>query len=143
MPFNLEYWHPYLALVGALALSIPIAWNREVYSDYAGVRTYPLVALGACAYMLLGLTFIEGDAPDAKARLLQGLMTGIGFIGGGTILKHDDSVSGTASAASVWIIGAVGASTALGAWGYAIALTALNWFVLRAFTLLKNRIKRD
>ena len=145
MELTPEFWQPYLALLGALVLSFPIAWNRERHGGLVGMRTFPLVAVGACAYMLLGLYFIEGAAPDAKARVLQGLMTGIGFVGGGAILKQNDSVSGTASAASIWIVGAIGAATAMGAWGYAIALAAINWLVFRMFTRMKreSRSSRD
>lgn len=129
---------PYAALVGALLLSLPVAWNRERHSDLVGVRTFPLVAVGACAYMVLGTYVIDGVAPEARARLLQGLMTGIGFVGGGAILKNEDSVSGTASAASIWIVGAIGAATAMGAWGYAVALAAINWLVFRMFMRMKR-----
>lgn len=139
MSFDYQAWQPYLAILGALALAMPVAWNRESNDDIVGMRTFPLVAVGACAYMLLGLYFIGGVAPDAKARLLQGLMTGIGFVGGGAILKHDDSVSGTASAASIWIMGAIGAATALDAWGYAVALSVVNFLILWYFVKLKQR----
>lgn len=104
---------------------MPLAWDRERHNDIVGMRTFPFVAVGACAYMLLGFSLIGADAPDTKARVLQGLLTGIGFVGGGAILKHDDSVSGTASAASIWIMGAIGTATAMWAWGYAIAFTAV------------------
>lgn len=136
-------FQPYVALVAALALSFPVAWNRERHSDLIGVRTFPLVAVGACAYMLLGLYFIDGAEPDAKARLLQGLMTGIGFVGGGAILKSDDSVYGTASAASIWIVGAIGAATAMGAWGYAVALAIINWLIFRVFMRMKRNSDRS
>lgn len=139
MELGWQTFQPYVALLASLVLSFPVAWNRERHSDLIGVRTFPLVAVGACAYMLLGLYFIDGAAPDAKARLLQGLMTGIGFVGGGAILKNDDTVSGTASAASIWIVGAIGAATAMGAWGYAVALAVINWLVFRMFM----RMKRD
>ena len=139
-------WHefqPYAALVASLLLAFPVAWNRERHSDLVGVRTFPLVAVGACAYMLLGLYFIDGAGPEAKARLLQGLMTGIGFVGGGAILKHDDTVSGTASAASIWIVGAIGAAAAMSAWGFAVALAVINWLVFRVFMRLKVRSDRS
>lgn len=138
LQFDWQALQPYAALIGAFLLSLPVGWNRERHSDLVGIRTFPLVAVGACAYMLLGIYFIEGVAPDAKARLLQGLMTGIGFVGGGAILKNDDTVSGTASAASIWIVGAIGAATAMGAWGYAIALAAINWLVFRMFMRMKR-----
>lgn len=138
LQFDWQALQPYAALIGAFLLSLPVGWNRERHSDLVGIRTFPLVAVGACAYMLLGIYFIEGVAPDAKARLLQGLMTGIGFVGGGAILKNDDTVSGTASAASIWIVGAIGAATAMGAWGYAISLAAINWLVFRMFMRMKR-----
>ncbi len=68
-------------------------------------------------------------------------MTGIGFVGGGAILKHDDHVTGTASAASIWLVGAVGAAVGFGYWGHAIALAALNWAVITCFGWLKGRVE--
>ena len=65
-------------------------------------------------------------------------MTGISFVGGGALLKHDDSVSGTASASRIWIMGAMGAAAALGAWGYAVVLAIVNFVVIRNFARLKH-----
>jgi putative Mg2+ transporter-C (MgtC) family protein len=129
---------PYLALLGALVLALPVAWNRERHGDTMGIRSIPLVALGACAYVLIGREFIGDDAPDATARIMQGLMSGIGFVGGGAILKHDDYVSGTAAAASIWVVGAIGAAAGFGYWGYALALSLLNLAVVLWFGRLKK-----
>ena len=135
-----QFLHPYLALLGALLLAFPIGWNRERHGkNIMGVRTFPLVAVGACGYILIAREFIGDASPDATARVLQGLMTGIGFVGGGAILKHDDHVTGTASAASIWLVGAVGAAAGFGYWGHAIALAALNWAVITCFGWLKGR----
>ena len=79
-----------------------------------GLRTFPLVSLGACAYVLVSQAFIGDGNPDATARIVSGLMSGIGFVGGGAILKSKDHVSGTASAASIWVTGALGASAGFG-----------------------------
>lgn len=128
-----------LALLGALLLALPVGWNREKHSRIMGVRTFPLVSLGACAYVLVAREFIGDDAPDATARVLQGLMTGIGFVGGGAILKHDDHVTGTASAASIWVVGAIGAAAGFGYWGHAIMLALINFVVVAVF----GRFKRD
>jgi putative Mg2+ transporter-C (MgtC) family protein len=73
-------------LLLAYLLAIPVALNRERESRSAGLRTFPLVAAGCCAYVLIGVDVL-GDNPDAVARVLYGLMTGIGFIGGGAIVK--------------------------------------------------------
>jgi len=64
-------------------------------------------------------------------------MTGIGFIGGGAILKHDDYVTGTASAARVWATGAIGAAVAYGFWQFALVLTAVNFLIVVVMTPLK------
>lgn len=70
-------------------------------------------------------------------------MTGIGFVGGGAILKSDDSVYGTASAVSIWIVGAIGAATAMGAWGYAVTLAIINWLIFRVFMRMKRNSDRS
>jgi putative Mg2+ transporter-C (MgtC) family protein len=132
---NLLYW--LVPLVAAIFLALPTAWNREVDSRALGLRTFPLVSLGACAYVLIGRTFIGVDDPGAVARLLQGLMTGVGFIGGGAILKQDDRVSGTADAASIWITGALGASAAFGLWVPAILLGLMNFLLFFVLERLK------
>ncbi len=130
---------PYVAMLGALLLALPVAWNREQHGNTLGIRAIPLVALGACAYVLIGRAFIGDDAPDATARILQGLMSGIGFVGGGAILKHDDYVSGTAAAASIWVVGAIGAATGFGYWGYAVSLAVLNFGVVLLFGRMKHK----
>jgi len=127
-----------LALLGALLLALPVGWNREKHSRIMGVRTFPLVSLGACGYVLVAREFIGDDDPAATARILQGLMTGIGFVGGGAILKHDDHVTGTASAASIWVVGAIGAAAGFGYWGHAIMLAAINFVVVAAFGRFKH-----
>lgn len=139
----LEYSYPFLVLLGAVALSFPIGWNREHHGDSMGVRTFPLVAIGSCAYVLIAREFIGPDLdPDAMARVLQGLMTGIGFVGGGAILKHDDRVSGTATAASIWVVGGIGAAVGLGYWGHAIALSIMNFLVVTVFVKFKERTQK-
>ncbi len=85
-------------------------------------------------------------APDdnqAQARIVEGLMTGIGFIGGGAILKTGDRVRGTATAASVWSTGIVGASVAYGYYEIAVVVSLLNLVVLQLFTRLKEWIGKE
>ncbi|MBA2237983.1 MAG: MgtC/SapB family protein [Lysobacter sp.] len=139
----LDYLTPFLTLLGAVALAFPIGWNRERHGDTMGVRTFPLVAVGSCAYVLIAEQFIGPEhSPDAMARVLQGLMTGIGFVGGGAILKHDDRVSGTATAASIWVVGAIGAAVGLGYWNHAISLAIMNFLVVTVFAKFKERSDR-
>lgn len=139
MTGNLEFeWLIVLQLVVAIVLALPTAWNREQHSRIMGLRTFPLVSLGACAYVLVGQSFIA-DSPDAMARIMQGLLSGIGFVGGGAILKNNDHVKGTASAASIWITGALGAAVGFRLWWLAVLLSAMNFGII----MVMSRVKRD
>ena len=130
-----------MRLLVALLLALPIGWERELAARSAGLRTFPLVALAACGYVLLALGVV-GDAPEAQARVLQGLMTGIGFIGGGAILKSKEHVHGTATAAGIWVTGAIGAAAAYGSFGLAILLSALTIGVLGVLGAIERRALR-
>lgn len=140
MPPELE---PYLRLVGALVLALPIAWNREKNSSIMGLRTFPLVSIGCCAFILIGNEIGAAQNPDAAARLIQGVLTGIGFVGGGAILKQDNRVAGTAAAASIWITGAIGTACAFGLWGYAIVLSIVNVGVFAVLGPIKSVATSD
>ncbi|HEX6059817.1 MAG TPA: MgtC/SapB family protein [Gemmatimonadaceae bacterium] len=127
-----------LRLVAALVLALPIGWERELASRSAGLRTFPLVALAACGYVLVALAVVGPDA-EAQSRVLQGLMTGIGFIGGGAILKSKEHVHGTATAAGIWVTGAIGAAAAYGRFGIAVVLTVMAVLVLGVFGAIERR----
>jgi len=118
-------------------LTALIGWEREQEAHSAGLRTFPLVGMASCGYLL-----ILGAHPNSadQSRVLQGLITGIGFVGGGAILKEGATVRGTATAASVWNAGVIGASVAMEHYGIAIILALLNLFTLRALLPLKNWI---
>ncbi len=122
-------WHHLLNLAVAYLLALPIAWDREVSERTAGLRTFPLVAVAACAYMLTGYGVL--GSKDAAARVMQGLITGMGFIGGGAILKDGGSVRGTATAASLWGTGAIGLSVASGRLEIAVVVSLVTFFTLR------------
>jgi putative Mg2+ transporter-C (MgtC) family protein len=136
-------WEGIPQLLIAVVLALPTAWHRETHSRIMGLRTFPLVALGACAYVLIGMAFIGPDSPDAMARIMQGLLTGVGFVGGGAILKYDDHVQGTASASSIWIMGALGAAVGFKVWGLALALSGLNFLLVWVMSYLKQPVPTD
>ena len=129
-PFNLL---PHVsALLVAYALAVPIGWNREREERSAGLRTFPLVAVATCGFIQASESLLA-EHPEALARVLEGLITGMGFIGGGAILRQQDSVKGTATAASLWVTGAIGAAVGLGSYDVAVVLTLLTiatlWFM--------------
>jgi putative Mg2+ transporter-C (MgtC) family protein len=112
-----------------------IGVNRELRVKPAGLRTHALVALGAavvtmCA-LLLGVN-AEVHDPSAASRVLQGVLTGIGFIGGGAILRRQDrqGVHGLTTAASIWVVAAAGVAVGIGLWPIALMATALALAVL-------------
>lgn len=126
----------------AYLLALPIAYNREQAERTAGLRTFPLVAVAACGYMLTGFEIL--DSTDAEARVVQGLLTGIGFIGGGAILKRDNGVvQGTATAASLWTTGAIGLAVAAGRLEIAILLSAVTFLTLRFLKPVKQQIEKQ
>lgn len=122
-----------LALVTAFALALPLAWHRERESRLLGLRTFPLVAVASCSYMLLGSVIADGD-PNALGRALQGLMTGIGFVGGGAILKFGGTIRGTSTAAAIWATGGLGAAVALARLDLAIAIAAITFLTFLLLT---------
>jgi putative Mg2+ transporter-C (MgtC) family protein len=115
-------------------LTVLIGWDREKETHGAGIRTFPIVGMASCGYML-----ILGSHPDSgdQSRLLQGLITGIGFVGGGAILKEGTTVKGTATAASIWNAGVIGASVAAGRYEVGVILALLNLLTLRALLPIK------
>ena len=124
----------------AYLLALPIGWSQERSSQSAGLRTFPLVSVGACAYMLLGHSMMESE--EARARVLHGIVTGIGFVGGGAILKSHETVHGTATAASIWNTGAVGVAVAWDRIDVAVLLAALNFLTLVVLARVKPLIDR-
>ena len=126
-------------VLAAFALSLPLGWERQRDERSVGLRTFPLVAVASCGYVLLAGKAFPGNAAE-HSRVLQGLITGIGFVGGGAILKTGSTVRGTATAASIWNTGAVGAAVALGIYEIAIILSLINLVTLQVFTRLEQKM---
>lgn len=126
----------------AYALALPIGWNREREARSAGLRTFPIVAIASCGLAMLGSSFANQTA-DANSRILQGLVTGIGFVGGGAILRAKHSVSGTATAASVWNVGILGAAVGFGYWHIGVVLSVVNFLTLQYLTPFKRDIRME
>jgi len=137
--FSPETWKILEQIGITYVLTAAIGWDREREAHSTGVRTFPIVGMASCGFLL-----ILGDHPNAadQSRVLQGLITGIGFIGAGAILKQGVNVHGSATAASVWNAAVIGAAVAMERYEIAIILAVLNLFTLRALLPLKNRIDR-
>jgi len=123
----------------AYVLALPVGWYREREAHSAGLRTFPVVAMASCGYVLLG-AHSNHMSLEGQSRIIQGVVAGIGFIGGGAILKSDSGVHGIAAAASIWNIGVVGASVAQDRYLLAAMLAALNLITLRLLLPLKTKL---
>ena len=131
-----------IALAVAYILAFPIGWNREHEERSAGLRTFPLVAVATCG-LIEGTEALTAGSPEAMARIVEGLITGVGFIGGGAILRMENSVKGTATAASLWITGAIGVAVGLGSFDVAILLSLTTVVTLWVLPPLKKLTKDD
>jgi putative Mg2+ transporter-C (MgtC) family protein len=136
-------WQADFTGIGKLALAymlaLPVGWYREKEAHSIGVRTFPLVAMASCGYVLVAVPLGQSDLA-AQSRVIQGLVAGIGFIGGGAILKAEGNVHGTATAASIWNTGVIGAAVAQNRYLMAVMLAGLNLFALRVLLPLKLKL---
>jgi putative Mg2+ transporter-C (MgtC) family protein len=131
-----------VALLVAYVLALPIGWNREKEERSAGLRTFPLVAVASCGFVQAAEGLV-GTNPESLARVIEGIITGMGFIGGGAILKVRDSVRGTATAASLWVTGAIGVAVGLGSIDVAVMLTVAAFVTLYVLSPLKRMVEPD
>ena len=132
----------FIALTVAYVLAFPIGWNREHEERSAGLRTFPLVAVATCGF-IQAAEGITATSPEAMARIVEGLITGMGFIGGEAILRVETSVKGTATAASLWITGAIGVAVGLGSYDVGLMLSLATIITLWLLSPLKRRAADD
>ncbi|MBW2967312.1 MgtC/SapB family protein [Candidatus Woesearchaeota archaeon] len=128
-----------LQLLVAAVLGGIIGYERERAGHYAGIRTHTLVCLTSAFLVSILATHFE---PDSVARVIAALMTGIGFIGAGTILSHGREVKGLTTAASVWGAAGLGIVIGMGELIISSAITLLIVAVLemRFFSLKRKRV---
>lgn len=132
-----------LRLVIAAVLGSAVGFEREIHGHPAGMRTHLLVSLGSAAFTILGVFFFSTPGTQTDpSRIAAQIVSGIGFLGAGAILKYGTSVRGLTTAASLWATAAVGMAAGAGAWLVAIVTTVLvvlslgplNWLIARMRT---------
>jgi putative Mg2+ transporter-C (MgtC) family protein len=126
-------------LLAAAVLGAVIGYEREAAGKAAGLRTHMLVSLGAALFVIGGLE--SGMDAEDLSRIIQGLATGIGFVGAGAILKLDEErkIRGLTTAAGIWLTAAVGVAAGLGRWGAAGVGVLLTWTILTGLVELERR----
>jgi putative Mg2+ transporter-C (MgtC) family protein len=128
-------------LLAALLAGGIIGLQREATGKAAGLRTHMLVCAGTALFVLAGVGMDMQQ--DALSRVVQGLVTGIGFLGAGAILKVESSyeIKGLTTAAGVWMTAAIGVTIGLGQLGTAAIATAFAWLVLAILVKVDRRIE--
>ena len=113
-------------LLLAVVLGILVGVEREMVHKPAGLRTHALVSLGACLFTVISIDYFDVD----PARIAAGIVTGIGFIGAGSIIAEKGHVHGVTTAASLWCVGAIGLAVGVGAYVLAVVSSILVFGVL-------------
>jgi putative Mg2+ transporter-C (MgtC) family protein len=134
-------------LVAATLIGAALGLNREIRGKPAGLRTHAMVALGTALVTLTGIELAGHDGDfdsDSVSRVIQGITAGIGFLGGGTILKSDsgEQISGLTTAASLWVVACLGIACGVGLWQMALVALTLALFVLILGESLENALHR-
>lgn len=140
-----------ISLMLALVLGFALGLERELTNKYAGLRTHILVCLGACVFTLISIhgfpTFAPGDNVDINqatgirdtARVAAQIVTGIGFIGAGTVLRNGPIVIGLTTAATLWVAASIGMACGAGMYEIAIFSTILSVAVLTLIRIFERQ----
>jgi putative Mg2+ transporter-C (MgtC) family protein len=131
-----------IQMVIAFVLVLPVGFNRENSRQSIGLRTFPLVSLASCSFALLGFE-VQGNDPSAMGRIVSGVVTGIGFIGGGAILKKENAIEGTSTAAAIWAAGCVGVAVAMGRLEIAILISVFMAIIFYFVSPLKQKLSNE
>ena len=130
-------------LVLTLILSGLIGLERQVHRRSAGLRTHILVSLGSCLIMLTSLYVFDiykNQAPLDPARIAAGVVTGIGFLGAGTIIREREGVKGLTTAASLWVVAGIGLAIGCGFYRAGIYATLLALIALVFLRYIENMV---
>jgi putative Mg2+ transporter-C (MgtC) family protein len=130
LPGAREFIRAVTRLLAALAVGALIGYQRERMGKAAGLRTHMLVAMGTTLLVVSALSVGMND--DGVSRVIQGLVTGIGFLGAGAIMKiqQDKEIRGLTTAAGIWMTAAASVAIGLGQIGIGIVAGLLAWLVL-------------
>ena len=140
-----------LRVISAICLGFIIGFEREITNKYAGLRTHILVCLGACVFTIISIFgfpelvdwHIEGYNPTGirdTARVAAQVVTGIGFIGAGTVLRNGPTVFGLTTAATLFMAASIGMACGAGMYGLAISAAVISVAVLTLIRIFEKRV---
>jgi putative Mg2+ transporter-C (MgtC) family protein len=137
-----EQLEPIGRLLLAGALGAALGAERTIRRRDAGFRTNILIALGSALFTLISLEMAEANGGD-PTRIPSQIVTGIGFLGGGAILREQGDVRGLTTAATVWVNAAIGVAAGGGYYTLAIATTITALVVLTTFLRIERRLEEE
>jgi putative Mg2+ transporter-C (MgtC) family protein len=132
--------HSLFPLVIALALGTVIGIEREVNKKPAGLRTNALICMGAAAFIVIAQRI--GLNLDAISRMTAGIVTGVGFIGGGAVLRDRENISGVTTAATIWVVTSIGIACGLHFYDIAVGITIFSLLVLTILSPVDRKIRK-
>jgi len=133
-----------LARIGAAALlGGLLGLERELKGHWAGLRTHMMVSIGSAIFIIGGLD-VSGGEHDSVTRVIQGIASGIGFLGAGTILKlgEKQEIKGLTTASSIWLAAALGVTAGLAEYALSVAAVIVSLFVLGALGPMERYFER-
>ena len=145
--FPHDMWEVGLRLLVATLIGSGIGLDREVRRKPAGMRTHALVSLGAALLTVVtvrvGIGAAEGDHLAAVSRVIQGIIAGVGFLGGGAILKAEhEMVHGLTTAASIWLVATLGIACGAGQWIAAVVSCVIALLILTVGSRVEGLVHR-
>ena len=132
-------WNAFVPMLAAVVLGSVIGLERELHHKAAGLRTIILICTGAALFTVVAGYFQD---QNASTRVVQGVITGVGFIGAGTIIRDRASVHGITTAATIWLMTGVGIACGLRMYEVAIGVTILTLIILGGLNPLDRKIQR-
>lgn len=132
-------WNAFVPMLAAVVLGSVVGLERELHQKAAGLRTIILISAGAALFTVVSEHFSD---PNASSRVIQGVITGVGFIGAGSIIRDRASVHGITTAATIWLMTGVGIACGLQMYEVAIGVTILTLIILGGLNPLDKKIHR-
>ena len=134
-----------LRLSAATLMGAAIGYERQTAGKAAGLRTHILVTTGTTVFVLGCIGAGMNNDSDAISRVIQGIVTGIGFVGAGSILKRENEIDirGLTTSAGIWMAAAIGVTIGLGGLGLALMATVLSLVVLRVTVWFEDRPEKS
>lgn len=138
----LEFPEAFVKILLATAIGALVGFERERSHKSAGMRTNALVAMGAALITIIASAAFEDNPLVDPTRMISNIIVGIGFIGGGVILHEGNKIHGITTAATLWVVAAIGMAIGMGFYKEALFSVGVVYFILTALWIVEKRAGR-